>query len=136
QILSFRHDDPEKRIGGLVLEVKGAFCRKVEEILTRYKRQDDYVEMSLDSGYRYNPLHNDLEAYTLAYGIASLLNNLFAKGNEPFWQQAYTNLVKFIIVLHKVLYDYVTLFDVYECAINPVLLEERINKARELFRAD
>src|SRR5437867_13440667 len=27
-----------------------------------------------------------------AYGIASLLNNLFGRGKEPFRQQAYTNL--------------------------------------------
>ena len=58
--------------------------------------------MSLDSNFRYNPLYNDLDAYALAYGIASLLNNLFGKGKEPFWQQAYTNLVKFVILLHKV----------------------------------
>ena len=90
--------------------------------------RNDYVEVSLDSEYRYNPLNNDLEAYTLAYGIASLLNNLFGKGKEPFWQQAYTNLVKFIILLHKVLYDYVTLFDIYECAINPDLLKSRIEE--------
>ena len=69
----------------------------------------DYVEISLDSNYRYNPLHNGLDAYALAYGIASLINNLFGRGKEPFWQQAYTNLVKFIILLHKVAYDYVTL---------------------------
>ena len=56
------------------------------------------IEVSLESTYRYNPLHNDLEAYALAYGIASLLNNLFGRGKEPFWQQAYTNLVKFIIL--------------------------------------
>ena len=61
----------------------------------------------------------------MAYSIASLLNNLFGKGKEPFWQQAYTNLVKFIILLHKVAYDYVTLFDVYECAISPDVLENR-----------
>ena len=30
------------------------------------------------------------------------------------------------ILLHKVLYHYVTLFDVYECAINPDLLKSRI----------
>jgi hypothetical protein len=83
--------------------------------------------------HRYNPLHNELEAYALAYGIASLLNNLFGRGKEPFWQQAYTNLVKFIILLHKVLYDYVTLFDVYECAINPHKLEARIAEGEELF---
>src|SRR5262249_45051237 len=35
---------------------------------------------------------------------------------------------KFIILLHQVLYDYVTLFDVYECAINPKLLEKKIEE--------
>ena len=64
--------------------------------------------------------------------IASLLNNLFGKGKEPFWQQAYTNLVKFIILLHETLFDYVTLFDVYECAINHQLLAERIQKGEEV----
>ena len=125
-------DDTAKRIGGLVLEVKGDFCRKVKDILDRHGRSDDYVEISLDSEYRYNPLHNDLDAYALAYNIASLLNNLYGRGKEPFWQQAYTNLVKFIILLHKVAYDYVTLFDVYECAISPPLLQERIEDAKQI----
>jgi hypothetical protein len=132
QILAYKADDKERRIGGLTLEVKGDFCRKVNEILTRYDRAEDYIEISLDSEYRYNPLHNDLDAYALAYNIASLLNNLFGRGKEPFWQQAYTNLVKFIILLHKVAYDYVTLFDVYRCAISPPLLEERIEEAEDI----
>jgi hypothetical protein len=93
---------------------------------------EDYVEISLDSEFRYNPLHNDLDAYALAFNIASLLNNLFGRGKEPFWQQAYTNLVKFITLLHKVAYDYVTLFSVYECAISPPLLEHRIQEAEEM----
>jgi len=137
QILAYRAEDPERRIGGLILEVKGDFCGKVQEILARHGRAGDYVEISLESEYRYNPLHNDLEAYALAYNIASLLNNLFGRGKEPFWQQAYTNLVKFIILLHKVAFDYVTLFDVYECAINPDLLESKIKEAdRRLIEAD
>src|SRR5262249_24983800 len=102
------------------------FCHKVKAILSQNHRADDYIEVSLESLYRYNPLHNDLDAYALAYSIASLLNNLFGKGKEPFWQQAYTNLVKFIILLHKVAYDYVTLFDVYESAISPDVLERKI----------
>jgi hypothetical protein len=137
QILAYCAQDPDRRIGGLVLEVKGDFCHRVREILVRHGRAGDYVEISLASEYRYNPLHNDLDAYALAYNIASLLNNLFGRSKEPFWQQAYTNLVKFIILLHKVAFDYVTLFDVYECAINPDLLESRINEAqRRLIEAD
>jgi type IV secretory system conjugative DNA transfer VirD4/TraG family protein len=129
QILAYRASDQNQKIGGLVLEVKGDFCAKVKGILDHHARGEDYVEISLESNYRYNPLHNNLDAYALAYSIASLLNNLFGKGKEPFWQQAYTNLVKFIILLHKVAYDYVTLFDVYECAISPDVLENRIHDA-------
>src|SRR5437588_9672741 len=137
QILAYRAADKDKRIGGLILEVKGDFCRKVKDILERHQRAEDYIEISLDSDYCYNPLHNDLDAYALAYNIASLLNNLFGRGKEPFWQQAYTNLVKFIILLHKVAFDYVTLFDVYECAINPDLLESKIKEAeRRLIESD
>src|SRR6202047_1172356 len=132
QILAFKADDKDRRIGALVLEVKGDFCRKVKEILDRHDRGEDFIEISLDSEYRYNPLNNGLDAYALAFNIASLLNNLFGRGKEPFWQQAYTNLVKFIILLHKIAYDYVTLFNVYECAISPPLLEQRIREAEEI----
>jgi len=132
QVLAYKAGEEANRIGGLILEVKGDFCRKVKGILDKHGRGEDYIEISLDSEYRYNPLHNDLDAYALAFSIASLLNNLFGKGKEPFWQQAYTNLVKFIILLHKVAYDYVTLFDVYQCAISPSLLEERIHEAEDI----
>src|SRR6266704_200317 len=133
QILSYKAHDPEQRIGGIVLEVKGDFCRKVKQILDRHGRGEDYVEISLDSEFRYNPLHNNLDAYALAFNIASLLNNLFGRGKEPFWQQAYTNLVKFIILLHKVVYDYVTMFDVYECAINSARIENKIQDGEKQF---
>ena len=132
QILGYQAHDRAKRIGALMLEVKGDFCHQIRRILKRHRREEDYIEIGLDSGYCYNPLHNDLDAYGLAYSIASLLNNLFGKGKEPFWQQAYTNLVKFIILLHKTAFNYVTLFDVYYCAISPVVLEEKIKQAEEM----
>src|SRR6266852_4380785 len=136
QILAYRAQDPKKRVGGLVLEVKGDFCHKIRNLLEKHHRREDYVEVSLHGKYRYNPLYNDLDAYALAFGIASLLNNLFGRGKEPFWQQAYTNLVKFVILLHKVLYDYVTLFDVYHGAINPALLEEKIKEGEARFASE
>jgi len=68
QILAFRAND-RARIGGLILEVEGDFCRKVHDFLARHGRGEDYIEISLESEYRYNPLHNDLDAYALAYGM-------------------------------------------------------------------
>ncbi len=135
QLIAYKADEPEKRIGGLVLEVKGDFCHQIREIARQHGREDDYIEVALDSEYRYNPLHNDLDSSALAYSVASLLNNLYGRGKEPFWQQAYTNMLQHIILLHKVLYDYVTFFDVYECAISPAKLEKRIEEGKGRFEA-
>jgi hypothetical protein len=133
QLLAFRASSSSRKVAGLVLEVKGDFCREVRDILTRHGRADDYVEISLDSTYRYNPLHNDLDAYALAYGIATLMTNLFGRGKEPFWQQASTNLVKFVILLHQTLDDYVTLFQVYEHVINADKLRVKIAEGERRF---
>ena len=38
---------PTRKVGGLVLEVKGDFCGQVQSILERHGRGDDYVEVSL-----------------------------------------------------------------------------------------
>jgi type IV secretory system conjugative DNA transfer VirD4/TraG family protein len=136
QLLGYKANRPGERLGGLVLEVKGDFCREVRGILERYGRGDDYIEISLTSEYRYNPLHNDLDAYALAFGIATLMTNLFGRGKEPFWQQASTNLIKFVILLHQVLDDYVTLFQVYEHVIDPGKIRARIAEGQRRFAVD
>src|SRR5581483_11765790 len=133
QLLAFQAADRARKVGGLVLEVKGDFCRHVRDLLARHGRAADYVEVGLDSPFRYNPLHNDLDAYALAYGIATLMTNLFGRGKEPFWQQASTNLVKFVILLHQTLDDYVTLFQVYEHVINTDKLRTKITEGERRF---
>jgi hypothetical protein len=124
QLFAYKTRDTQRKLSGLVLEVKGDLCRQLASVMRECGREDDYVEVSLNSKWRYNPLQSDLDAYALAYNIASLLTNIWGKGKEPFWQQAYTDLVKYIIILHKVKDDYVTLFDVYATAISPSRLEQ------------
>src|SRR5208283_3943581 len=131
QLLGFKAEIPDERLSGIILEVKGDFCGKVRTVLKQHGRESDYVSISLSSEWAYNPLHNELDGYSMAVGIANLLNSLFGKGKEPFWQQAYTNLVKFTIILHKYCFGYVTLFDVYECAISARVLEKKIRLAEE-----
>ena len=72
-------------------------------MLAELGRADDYIELSLDGRLTWNPLSATwLDSYSLAYTVASLLNQLFGKGKEPFWQQAYRNLVRWIIELYRV----------------------------------
>ena len=68
------------------MEVRGNFCFRVQEILAAAGREEDYIEIGLDGRWRWNPLSSDaLDAYSLAYTISSLLNQLFGKGKKPFW---------------------------------------------------
>ena len=61
------------------------------------------------------------------------MTNLYGRGKEPFWQQASTNLVKFVILLHQVLDGYVTLVQVYQHVINPDKLKVKIGEGDERF---
>ena len=93
QMLSWQAGDPRLRASALVLEVKGDFCHSVREILEEAGRGADYIELGLDGPWQWNPLDDPkLDSYSLAYTLSSLLNQLFGKGKEPFWQQAYTSL--------------------------------------------
>ena len=117
-----------------MLEVKGDFCHDIRQILVEAGRGQDYIELGMDARSQWNPLSAWwLDSYSLAYTVSSLLNQLFGKGKEPFWQQAYTNLVRWIIELYRVFPErWVTLQQVYRCAIDPELFAAKIKEAEKL----
>ena len=134
QILSWQADRRDRRAAGLVLEVKGDFSHGVRRILGEAGRGEDYIEIGLDGAWQWNPLDDPLlDTYSLAYSVSTLINQLFGKSREPFWQQAHTNLVRWIIELHRLLPGgWVTLRDVYRCTIDAELFAARIEEARKL----
>ena len=130
QLFSWQAHNEHLKTSGLVLEVKGDFCYQIKELLKKNGRGDDYLEVGLDSRWQWNPLDADwMDSYSLAYTIAGLMNQLFGRGKEPFWQQASTNLVRNIIELYRVTDGWVTLRDVYLCAIDKDRLGKRIKLA-------
>ena len=133
QLLSWQSADPQKRAAALVLEVKGDFCHDIRAILEEAGRGDDYTELALGGRWQWNPLASAMDSYSLAYTVASLLNQLFGKSKEPFWQQAYTNLIRWLIELHRALPDqWVTFRDLYHCAIDPKRIAQKIAQAHAL----
>ena len=136
QVLSWQARDAELRAGGLVLEVKGDFCHQVREVLESCGRGGDYVEigLGLEKSRSWNPLDiPEMDSYSLASQVISLKSQLFGKGKEPFWDQAATQLVRWIIELHRLppRDGWVTLRDVYHYATNPVRFGEAIDAAME-----
>jgi hypothetical protein len=72
QLFAYRADDPQRRLSGIVLEVKGDLCRQLRSVLRECEREQDYVEVSLDGDVRYNPLNNDLDPYAQAFNMVVL----------------------------------------------------------------
>ena len=136
QILSWQAGNPQRRAAGLILEVKGDFCHDIRRILADAGREEDYIELGMEGSFQWNPLSTKwLDSYSLAYTVSSLLNQLFGKGKEPFWQQAYTNLVRWIIELYRVFPgQWVTLRQVYHCAIDKELFAAKIKQAEAFVR--
>ena len=126
QLFAYRAADPERKLSGIVLEVKGDLCRQLQRILKWCGREEDYVEVSLGGNVRYNPLNNSLDAYAQAFNIASIITSIWGKGKEPFWQQSYTDLVRYVILLHRIRDGYVTLVDIFQTVISAGRLEEML----------
>ena len=124
QLFGYCAQEQGQKLSGIVLEVKGDLCRQLRRILAACGREADYVEVSLGGAIRYNPLNNSLDPYAQAFNIASIITSIWGKGKEPFWQQSYTDLVRYVILLHRVRIDYVTLVDVFRTVISPGKLED------------
>ena len=133
QLFAYRARDPEKKLSGVVLEVKGDLCRQLKKILKDCGRESDYIEVGLHSDIRYNPLNNELDPYAQAFNIASIITSIWGKGKEPFWQQSYTDLVRYVILLYRVRDGYVTLVDIFRTVISAGLLEQLLAETGSRF---
>jgi len=135
QLFAYKADDPERKLSGIVLEVKGDLCRQLQRILKWCGREKDYIEISLDGNIRYNPLNNSLDPYAQAFNLASIITSIWGKGKEPFWQQSYTDLVRYVILLHRIRDGYVTLVDIFQTVISAGRLEEMLIEVGAQFSA-
>jgi TraM recognition site of TraD and TraG len=66
----------------------------------------------------------------VAYAIATLLNNLFGRSKEPFWQQAYTDLLKFVILLRRITDGYTTFSEVYQYILDDGQIQRDIERLK------
>ena len=121
QAFGWQARDPRRRACGLILEVKGDFCFQVRDLLAGHGRAGDYLEIALDGQWAWNPLDDpDQDSYSLAYTVGSLINQLFGKSKEPFWQQAYTAFARNAVELFRLgRQPWFTMQDIYRLAISP-----------------
>lgn len=115
QLLAYQHYNPEKKAGGLILDVKGNYYKKVVAYAEEFGRQDDVIVIELDGNFPYNPLNKpDMEPIDLASRSRTVLD-LFSGGakKEKFWDTKAAQMMTECIRLMRLTTGYVTLADIH-----------------------
>lgn len=57
QLMEYNFNNPNKKIGMLILDVKGNYYEQVKKYAQKYNLENDLIILELNSKIKYNPLH-------------------------------------------------------------------------------
>lgn len=135
QLIKYENYNNDRKLGMLILDVKGNYYRKVVEFANEFNRQDDIIVIELNGKYKYNPLHKpNLKPSILANRLKTILL-LFSKNNsESYWLDKSAQVLEECIKLCR-LYNnnYVTFDELHKLITNDNYYLEKINYLRDKF---
>lgn len=135
QLIEHNHFNSAKKIGMLILDVKGNYYREVYKYAKLYNRLDDIIVIELNGKYKYNPLNKpNLKASVLANRLKSILL-LFSKNNtESYWLDEAEKILTECIKLCRLYNDnYVTFEEIHKLVTNKNYYLEKIQILRNNF---
>ncbi len=89
QLIRIHANDPERKLGGLIMDPKGNYAHFVRGQMAAAGRADDFFEVALDGEVYTNVLERpDLNAPALAGHFFDAIKNYQGEGHhDPFWRQ-------------------------------------------------
>ena len=135
QLLEFNNQDIHKKIGMLILDVKGNFYKQVKKYAFDYNRLDDLVIIELGKEVYYNPLHKpNLKPTVLANRLKTILTLFSPNNSESYWLDKTEEILNQCIKLCR-LYNngYVTFLEIHKLINDNNYYKEKIEILRNLF---
>lgn len=135
QLLEYNSKNIYKKIGMLILDVKGNYYAQIKDYAHLYNLSNDLIVLELNSNVFYNPLHKpDLKPQVLASRLKTILT-LFSENNtESYWldkaEQILTECIKLCRLYNN---NYVTFLELHKLITIPSYYKEKISSLRELF---
>lgn len=135
QLIKYKYDDEDKKLGMLILDVKGNYYSQVKKYAKYYRREKDLVVIELGGDIKYNPLDKpNLKPAILANRLKTILT-LFSKNNsESYWldkaEQVMTECIKFCRLYND---GYVTFTELHKLITIPDYYSNKISLMREKF---
>ena len=135
QLIKYKYQDKENKLGMLILDVKGNYYSQVKKYANYYRRQNDLVIIELGGDMKYNPLDKpNLKPAILANRLKTILT-LFSKNNsESYWldkaEQVLTECIKFCRLYND---GYVTFQELHKLITIPDYYSSKLSFMRSKF---
>ena len=136
QLIEYESENYDKKIGMLILDVKGNYFNQVRKFAYQYNRLDDVIVIELGGKYKYNPLNKpDLKASVLANRLKIILELFSGKTTESYWidksEQILCECIKFCRLYND---GYVNFEELHNLVTNQNYYIEKIEIVKKLFQ--
>lgn len=135
QLMEFNANHLDRKIGMLILDVKGNYCYQVQKYAKEYHLEKDLITISLNSNVFYNPLHKpNLKPQVLANRLKSILLLFSENNSESYWldkaEEVLTEAIKLCRLYNN---NYVTFSELHKLITDSNYYKEKIGVLRDLF---
>ena len=135
QLIKYNSVNQDKKIGMLILDVKGNYYKQVKKYAKKYNLLDDLRVIELGGRETYNPLHKpNLKPSILANRLKTILELFSENNSESYWLDKAEQILTEAIKLCR-LYDngYVTFSEIHKIITVDGYYKEKIKILKELF---
>ena len=135
QLIYYQNNDPDKKIGMLILDVKGNYHFQVTEFCKQFNRLDDLIVIELDGKYKYNPLNKpNLKASILANRLKTILLLFSENNSESYWLDKAEQIIEQAIKLCRLYNDnYVNFSELHKLITDTNYYYSKIDLLKSMF---
>lgn len=134
QLIKYNNNNPSKKLGLLILDVKGNYHKKVYEYATFYNRLDDLIILELNK-VKFNPLHKpNLKPQILSNRLRTILTLFSTNNSDSYWldktEEVLTECIKLCRLYNN---GYVTFLELHKLVTDYNYYTEKIKFLKQLF---
>ena len=135
QLINYKCNEDDNKLGMLILDVKGNYHYKVKEFCELYNRQNDLIVIELGGKYKYNPLDKpNLKASVLANRLKTILLLFSENNSESYWLDKAEQILEQAIKLCRLYNDnYVNFTEIHKLITDPSYYYSKIEYLKNNF---
>lgn len=137
QLIEYKSDIEDEKLGMLILDVKGNFYKQIKLYAENSNRLSDLHVIELGGNVRYNPLDKpNLKPAVLANRLKIILTLFSQNNSESYWLDKAEQVLAECIKLCRLYNDnYVTFTEIHKLVNFPNYYNEKILFLRKLFQS-